>query len=54
MKGGVIPITADHKRLWTIIYHQTGQFEEMDKFLETYNLPTLDQKINRKSEQTKY
>ena len=53
------PNTEVHKRLqWTITWQHLDNLEEMDKFLETHNLPTLKQGytnteagINRKSEQ---
>ena len=41
--------TKDYKRiLWKIIWQILNNIEEMDKFLETYNLLKLNQKrINR-------
>ena len=35
----------NHKRfLWKITHQQNGNLEEMDKFLEKYSLPRLNQK----------
>ena len=35
-------ITQVVRVLWIIIYKQIDNLEEMDKFLETYNLPRLN------------